>query len=419
CMLYPEKRMLPEESVGPSMSCSKKECGQIYRNSCSVGSPSVRRTRSKAELQVVMDSLQRRKAAVEASIRANAERHPNISLSFPPSPHSTKSHFQKHSSLLVRIPSSCSLSVPSSPHHLECWNRCVPIHTCTQTSNQDNFSLFKLLDSCCHKIAGSNLTKWNGTFFTSGPYNVYSCGLSGAASMPSSPRLGRKLLVQDGDAINDPATRQRKHSTGSLNGLGRHSRSLPRLYRGDAPSISLPPQHSSRERCSLPCIGHPPDVTVTCLSNDCGLERTLSFGKGGVGQGIDQWRGSINSLSSKNELQDYHKKQRDERLREQEVERLERQRLETILCLCSKLGSPESSSPEHSPDVCVVSKLQKITHELEKLQVSDNEFGCSDLHSVGAPEDSLVLKDKENGPLQTTNILQTSLGSPSQHVHNK
>lgn len=267
---------------------------------------------------MMMDSLQRRMAAVEASILSNAERHPNLSLSSPPNPYFTKSHFQKHPSISVRIPSSCSLGVPFSPRHSR------PIHTCTHSSNQDNFSLFQLVDSCCHKIAGSNLSMWNCTSFRSDPYNVYRCGLSGAASMPSSPRLGRKLLIQDGDAINDPATCQRKYSTSSLNGLGGHSRYLQRLYRGDAPSLSLPPQHSSRERCSLPCIGRCPDVTVTCLSNDCGHKRTLSFEKGGVGQGIGQWRGSIGLLSSKNELQDYHKKQRDERLREQEVERLVR-----------------------------------------------------------------------------------------------
>lgn len=299
------------------------DCGKIYANGGSVGNSNVRGARSEAELQEMMDSLQRRKAAVEASIRANAERHPYLSLSPPPSPHSTKSLLQEHPSLSVRIPSSYSLSMPPSTRNSDC--PISPVHTYTRTchQSQNNLSHFQWFDSYRPNTAGSNLPMWNSTSYTSDAFNVYHRGPSGAASMPSSPRLGRKL-VRDGDAINDPPPRQRKYSTGSLNGLGEHSRSLPRLYRGDAPSFSLPPQRSSRARCSLPSLDRPPDVTVTSLRNDLGLERTFSFGKGGMGPGMGQWTGSINSLSSKKELRDYHQRQRDERLREQEVERLVR-----------------------------------------------------------------------------------------------
>lgn len=53
-------------------------------------------------------------------------------------------------------------------------------------------------------------------------------------------------------------------------------------------------------------------------------ERRQSFGKGGVGPpgGFRERRGSISSLSGKEELTDYHHRQKEERLREQEVERL-------------------------------------------------------------------------------------------------
>ena len=58
-------------------------------------------------------------------------------------------------------------------------------------------------------------------------------------------------------------------------------------------------------------------------------ERRQSFGKAGLGAGqppqpgaFRERRGSISSLSGKEELSDYHLRQRDERLREQEVERL-------------------------------------------------------------------------------------------------
>lgn len=92
----------------------------------------------------------------------------------------------------------------------------------------------------------------------------------------------------------------------------------------------------------------------------------------------------------------------------------ERQRLETILSLCSEFGSSETSCPERSPGVCAISNLQRINHELEKLQVLDD-----DLHVVAAPEDGLVVKGEGERQLQTTNILQTSVSSPSTYIHNK
>ena len=53
-------------------------------------------------------------------------------------------------------------------------------------------------------------------------------------------------------------------------------------------------------------------------------KRRPSFGNGGVTSpgGIRERWGSINSLSGKEELNDYHQHQKEERLREQEVERL-------------------------------------------------------------------------------------------------
>lgn len=61
------------------------------------------------------------------------------------------------------------------------------------------------------------------------------------------------------------------------------------------------------------------------LESGMGLgERRLSFGKAGVTPpgGFRERRGSISSLSGKEELTDYHQRQKEERLREQEVERL-------------------------------------------------------------------------------------------------
>nr|XP_029482403.1 pleckstrin homology-like domain family B member 2 isoform X4 [Oncorhynchus nerka]XP_029482404.1 pleckstrin homology-like domain family B member 2 isoform X4 [Oncorhynchus nerka] len=130
-------------------------------------------------------------------------------------------------------------------------------------------------------------------------------------------------------------------------------------------------------------------------------ERRQSFGKGGVGLGAGVTppggfrarSGSISSLSGKEELTDYHHRQRDERLREQEVERLERQRLETILSLCSELGRSEQDrerSVGSSVDTGAgLADLQMINRELEKLQVSDDDesesvFSDSTVNGNGA-----------------------------------
>ncbi|XP_017541595.1 pleckstrin homology-like domain family B member 2 isoform X2 [Pygocentrus nattereri] len=438
------KSMLPQKSAGPSLAYSSADCTKLHTNGGSVGGVSIRGARSKAELQELMDSLQRRKSALEASLlRASADRA-FLSLSPPPSPLSTASLLQERPPLVVRIPSS-SLSMPPSPRQLERPMSPVHAHTRTRHQSQDNLLLSHSSDGRRPNTAGSLMSMWNGS--SSYTADGLRRGPSGAASMPSSPRLGRRLLARDGDPTLEPSPRQRKYSTGSLNGLGGgHSRSLPRLYRGDVPTLSLPPRRSSKPRRSLPSLERPPDVTVTasvpssprrasltslgsasCL--DLGLgERRLSFGKGGVGLGMGPRRGSISSLSSKEELRDYHQRQRDERLREQEVERLERQRLETILSLCSELGRVENG-----PGVSAVSDLQKINRELEKLQVSDDESVFSD--SLGAaPENGVAVKvrgelqpqrqRRQSGHRETrsqspTNSLRSSTHSSSPHSQSK
>ncbi|XP_061821456.1 pleckstrin homology-like domain family B member 2 isoform X4 [Nerophis lumbriciformis] len=102
-------------------------------------------------------------------------------------------------------------------------------------------------------------------------------------------------------------------------------------------------------------------------------EKMASFGKGGVAPpgGFRERRGSISSLSGKEELTDYHHRQKEERLREQEVERLERQRLETILSLCSELDQDGGGSVTNPASA--VADLQKINQELQKLQLNDDD----------------------------------------------
>ncbi|XP_078147459.1 pleckstrin homology-like domain family B member 2 isoform X2 [Centroberyx gerrardi] len=135
-------------------------------------------------------------------------------------------------------------------------------------------------------------------------------------------------------------------------------------------------------------------------------ERRQSFGKAGMTPpgGFRERRGSISSLSGKEELTDYHQHQRDERLREQEVERLERQRLETILSLCSELGRAErdggGTGTERSPG-SAVADLQKINRELEKLQLNDDDDD--------APESVFSDSSAINGTTRNGHI--TSTGS--------
>ncbi|XP_061877204.1 pleckstrin homology-like domain family B member 2 isoform X4 [Entelurus aequoreus] len=123
-------------------------------------------------------------------------------------------------------------------------------------------------------------------------------------------------------------------------------------------------------------------------------EKMASFGKGGVAPpgGFRERRGSISSLSGKEELTDYHHRQKEERLREQEVERLERQRLETILSLCSELDQDGGGSVTNPASA--VADLQKINQELQKLQLNDDDD--DDMPSVFS-DSSLVNGSAGNG----------------------
>uniref|UniRef100_A0A8C7LGD7 Pleckstrin homology-like domain family B member 2 n=1 Tax=Oncorhynchus kisutch TaxID=8019 RepID=A0A8C7LGD7_ONCKI len=380
----------------------------------------MRGSRSKAELQDLMETLQRRKSALEASLRASAESTRTYLSLPPPSPVSPTAHGSAMRPLSSRgLPYMTSSSMPPSPRQGERPLSPNPPYTRSRHQSQDSLLLSNSSDGRRPPVASSLLSMWNGSSSYGEPAPRPPRGHSGAASMPSSPRLGRRLYAQGRNVDNgmDPAPRQRKYSTGSLNGLGStHSRSLPRLHRSaDSPALSLPPRRSmgshrgekvsvsfsSKSRRNLFSLERPPDVTVPATASvpgtprraslaslgceleggglqgsspclDLGLgERRLSFGKGGLGPGSR--RGSISSLNGKEELRDYHMHQRDERLREQEVQRLERQRLETILSLCTELGRVERDQRG-----LAVSDLQKINKELEKLQVSDDESVFSD-----------------------------------------
>lgn len=436
----------------------------------SVGGTLLRGSRSKAELQELMETLQRRKSALEASLRAAECSRKYLNGPPPVGPQS-----KRHLSILStteRPPSSSrnlsymtSSSVPPSPRQGE---RQLNTNGLLRHSHSRHQSQDSLLLSNAGN-GGSVLSSYAEPLPRSPRIK------SGAASVPSSPRMGRRLYSQ-GKAGGD--SRQRKYSAGSLTSLGMHSRSLPRLHNvADPPTLSLPSHlsvgshrgvGSAGARRSLSSLEQPPDVTVPASMpstprraslaslSSLGIEmdgngfdlsfgeRRLSFGRSGLGSG--QRVGSITSLNGKEELRDYHQHQRDERLREQKVQRLvsiterherrnevsapfpanipktgqsdrtipfvqECQRLESILNLCT----------EREPGVSAVSDLQKINKELEKLQVSDDESVFSDSPSSTAPDscfgtksrDLLLIEEHQISQHQQNSYRETMSRSPA------
>nr|XP_057942712.1 pleckstrin homology-like domain family B member 2 isoform X2 [Doryrhamphus excisus] len=439
--------MLPQRAtvstLGFGSDCVKMEPS----GSGSVAGTLLRGSRSKAELQELMETLQRRKSALEASLRAAECNRKYFNMPSPGGPQSKRpisilSNTEHQPSSSRTFSYMTSSSVPPSPR---------------QSERQLNSNGFLRHSTPRHQSQDSLLLPTDG----SSPLSSYGEPLprsprvkSGTASVPSSPRMGRRLYSQ-GKAVSD--SRQRKYSTGSLNSLGMHSRSLPRLHNPiDPPILSLPPHlhrggRSNMARRSLSSLEQPPDVTVPASMpntprrasmaslSSLGVEidgpnldvsfaeRRLSFGKGGLTPG--QRVGSISSLNGKEELRDYHQHQRDERLREQKVQKLESQRLETIMNLCTEFAHVE-------PEGSAVSDLQKINKELEKLQVSDDESVFSDSPSSIAPEScfgikgrDLLLSDEQQVGSQQQNSyrevhspslsLNSSVPSPSSHQRSK
>ncbi|KAM8900059.1 pleckstrin homology-like domain family B member 2 isoform 2-T2 [Spinachia spinachia] len=408
--------MLPQRRAvatpGYAADCVKVEPSGVGGGGGSVGGTLLRGSRSKAELQDLMETLQRRKSALEASLRAAECSRQYLGVPSPVGPQSSRPLSIAGST--ERPPSAsrtssyvASSSVPPSPRQGErrLSPNGLPRHSHSRHLSQDSLLLSNAADG------GSLFSSYGQTLARSPRVKT------GAASVPCSPRLSRRPYSQC-KAAGDP--RQRKYSTGSLNSLGMHSRSLPRLHNAaEPPALSLLSRHSpcshrgsAGQRRSLSSLEQPPDVTVPAgmpraarraslasLSSlsaeadgpgfDLGSgESRLSFGKGGLGPG--QRVSSISSLNGKEELRDYHQHQRDERLREQKVQRLECQRLETILNLCTEFGHVEKE-----PAGSAVCDLQKINKELEKLQVSDDESVFSDSPGRTAPESCFAAKARD------------------------
>ncbi|XP_072115827.1 pleckstrin homology-like domain family B member 1 [Mobula birostris] len=262
-----------------------------------------------------------------------------------------------------------------------------------------------------------------------------------SASMPSSPRMGRRPQLTPGlsdywyigqERASGALPRARLGAGGCLQQMGIHSRSLPKLH-GVAeaqlvpftpvpPSKRLPvhpfPKLGSRQlRPGLEAEGAGflrggPGAVPGSLGRDSPLGRSR-VNNGGPFPGSEpaawnwslpasplhfqgyesgrplgrcspsptfrQRAGSISSLRGNEEdLVDYHQRQKDERLREQEMERLERQRLETILNLCTEYNKMGGCTTGEA-----VSSIEKIGEELHRLSLTQSrscspqlEFSC-------------------------------------------
>ncbi|XP_051869284.1 pleckstrin homology-like domain family B member 2 isoform X2 [Pristis pectinata] len=290
---------------------------------------------------------------------------------------------------------------------------------------------------------------------SSGPPRPGSGWGKESASMPSSPRMPRRLplapapaeywytgqeRVSLSDGVSGAAPRARVGAGGCLRQMGVHSRSLPKLHRAGetqlVPFTSIPsadhpeglpepspryfplpvqgfrqlrpwphpcpeaegnsPRNSHRMALALALTppGRDSPLGRSGLQNGCplpGSEPTawarsvpgspLHFhGRDGgrplahrsASPAFRQRANSISSLGDNEEdLMDYHQRQKDERLREQEMERLERQRLETILNLCSEYNKTDGGTTG-----AAVSSIEKIGEELHKLSLSQSR-GCS------------------------------------------
>ncbi|XP_076607327.1 pleckstrin homology-like domain family B member 1 isoform X4 [Chaetodon auriga] len=138
---------------------------------------------------------------------------------------------------------------------------------------------------------------------------------------PSKAEAMRALYAQSPSSLSglekEPGGRQLRSSPGSaiMSGLGSLSGSSP-----------LTSPHSQRK---TPCM------TVTGSSNK---------EQSSIKPYTRERKNSISEISdNEDELLEYHRWQREERLREQEMEKLERQRLETILNLCAEYNHEDSA----------------------------------------------------------------------------
>ncbi|XP_074704936.1 pleckstrin homology-like domain family B member 1 isoform X9 [Strix aluco] len=182
--------------------------------------------------------------------------------------------------------------------------------------------------------------------------------------LPESPRAGRRNV----DSMRElpplsPSLSRRAASTRAAPDapspqprLGREVPGSPRARRrgpeeprgAGSPSPPLPaetpPRHPSFGTCLSPAYGLGSPAVPSPRQSPRAPRKPL--GDPRLPQGPRERKNSITEISdNEDELLEYHRRQRQERVREQEMERLERQRLETILNLCAEYTKTDSTEP--------------------------------------------------------------------------
>uniref|UniRef100_A0A663M1S2 Pleckstrin homology-like domain family B member 1 n=1 Tax=Athene cunicularia TaxID=194338 RepID=A0A663M1S2_ATHCN len=141
-----------------------------------------------------------------------------------------------------------------------------------------------------------------------------------------APRLGR-------DVPGSPRTRRRGPE--ELRGTGSPSPPL---------SAETPQRRPSFGACLSPAYGLGSPAMPSPRQSPRAPRKPL--GDPRPPQGPRERKNSITEISdNEDELLEYHRRQRQERVREQEMERLERQRLETILNLCAEYTKTDGTEP--------------------------------------------------------------------------
>ncbi|XP_058239422.1 pleckstrin homology-like domain family B member 1 isoform X4 [Hemibagrus wyckioides] len=134
-------------------------------------------------------------------------------------------------------------------------------------------------------------------------------------------------------------------------------------------------------------------------------------------------KNSISEISdNEDELLEYHRWQRDERIKEQEMERLERQRLETILSLCAEYNKgdpvvdmeteragqfPGTEGQQPGPDLVGVSvqRSHAHTHRLAECDDENQKEECSSTESQHQEhEDTAGMGQQELGYLMDERV---------------
>ncbi|XP_031663982.1 pleckstrin homology-like domain family B member 1 isoform X5 [Oncorhynchus kisutch] len=170
---------------------------------------------------------------------------------------------------------------------------------------------------------------------------------------PPSPSMSRRGASPAQGSLQDRGLRARSPSPTS--GGGRQQKGSPGIAMTPAlGSLSVSGTGTGPSPLTSPQGQRKKSGSAGATRDPAGVSRDP---KGPIRPRTRERKNSISEISdNEDELLEYHRWQREERLREQEMEKLERQRLETILSLCAEytnspqcLGGETGSTTGHFP----------------------------------------------------------------------